>query len=62
MEITINTNSETEIEKSTIKRYLQAIATNVTKENLQFLAELSAYKDINDKLLKKHKLIRFSLG
>ena len=54
MEVTITTNAKDYIEMSTLKKALQVLATNVSKENLLFLADLSTYKDINVKL-QKHK-------
>jgi hypothetical protein len=41
-----------------IETALQAIATNLNKSNLQFLAELSRKKDINKKLDSKKTLIK----
>ena len=41
-----------------IETALQAIATNLNKSNLQFLAELSRKKDINKKLDSKKNLIK----
>ena len=40
------------------KLALQDLATNVTKENLQFLAELSKIKNINEKLQSKKAMIK----
>lgn len=58
MEVTINTKATNEIEKAAVKRNLQALAENLTKENLKFLAELSVKPKINEKLESKKALIK----
>lgn len=61
MEVTINTNAKDFVEKSTLKNALQTLATNVSKENLLFLADLSTYKDINNKLQKNKGKIKVAM-
>lgn len=58
MEVTISTKATNEIEKAAVKRNLQALAENLTKENLKFLAELSVKPKINEKLESKKGMIK----
>jgi len=50
MDVTIKTKASTPLEQMAIKKSLETLAQNVTKENLSFLAELSKKPDINRKL------------
>ena len=48
-------------EKLTVKKALQTLCENVTKDNLVFLADLSKKKDINKKLQDKKGMINLYL-
>lgn len=61
MEVTINTQANDATEMMTIKKSLQTLAKNVTKENLKFLAELSEKPGINEKLQENKGKINFFL-
>lgn len=58
MEVTITIKATSEIEKAAYKRNLQAIADNLTKDNLKFIGELSMKPKINEKLESKKGLIK----
>lgn len=56
MEATINIEG-TPGEVMAKKQYLETICKNLTKENLQFISELSKKPNINSKLESKKSLI-----
>lgn len=61
MEVTIDTNAKDYVESATLKKALQTLATNVSKENLLFLADLSTYNDINAKLQRNKGKIKVAM-
>lgn len=58
-QVTINIpNTYSVVEQVAIRRQLESLAQNISKENLRFLAELSENQGINEKLESKKTLIK----
>lgn len=48
----------TQVEQMAVKRHIEKLAMNLSKDNLAFLAEMSERKDVNQKIANKSGLIR----
>ena len=61
METGIKTKAQTGIQLLPIKQALQTLADNVDVDNLQFLADLSRKKGINEKLRANKTMIKLAI-